>query len=381
VVQVEIDEEHPDIAHMLPHPDDANGTIYFISGLERASGLESHSVYGGLNLYREIFVENRIKVVFWLTANEASKLPRLAPDFWAFRHRVIEFASPLIRFSAGVVSRLLMWHEGDILDSPDDLQRTILDQEKLLASLPKNLDSLAMRMEACYMLGRLYWTAGDSDKALKALIAGSSLARHESLSATRALLVNGVAIIRHEQGKYQEALEIYQNLLRENPVDGILCMNMGLVLCSTGKNSAGISQSGRAVIMDRSNSKLWNRLGHLHLASGHFDDAIPCFEKAIEITPTDSRYRESLAACYSKMGLVDEALEQIRRAGQLEEEKYARNAICEQAILGNTEEALDLLRAAIRAGQISAAGINHDPNLNLLMDPVTIARAASMQEP
>ena len=68
------------------------GTVFFITGVGKNSEAERREIYRALNFHRELLVENRIILVMWLASAEASELPRLAPDFWAFRHRVVEFA-------------------------------------------------------------------------------------------------------------------------------------------------------------------------------------------------------------------------------------------------------------------------------------------------
>jgi hypothetical protein len=79
------------LAALSPSP---QNLIYFFSHLEQRNNENSEKkVYRSLNLYREIFIENNIRAIFWLSKKEAADLPRYAPDFWAFRHRVIEFAS------------------------------------------------------------------------------------------------------------------------------------------------------------------------------------------------------------------------------------------------------------------------------------------------
>jgi hypothetical protein len=45
-----------------------------------------------LNMHREYFIEGNIKAIFWLTINEARQLSRFSPDFWSFRHKVVEFS-------------------------------------------------------------------------------------------------------------------------------------------------------------------------------------------------------------------------------------------------------------------------------------------------
>lgn len=61
-------------------------TIFFIQGLG-----DHEEIYSELNLHREKIIENRLKLIFWLLPKELTALSRRAPDFWAFRHRVVEF--------------------------------------------------------------------------------------------------------------------------------------------------------------------------------------------------------------------------------------------------------------------------------------------------
>jgi hypothetical protein len=67
-------------------------SVFFLAGIGRIGEAERREVYRALNFHRELLVEQRIILVLWLAAAEAAELPRLAPDFWAFRHRVVEFA-------------------------------------------------------------------------------------------------------------------------------------------------------------------------------------------------------------------------------------------------------------------------------------------------
>ena len=61
-------------------------TIFFIKGLGK-----QEKIYQELNLHREKIIENHLKLVFWLLPKELTTLSHRAPDFWAFRHRVVEF--------------------------------------------------------------------------------------------------------------------------------------------------------------------------------------------------------------------------------------------------------------------------------------------------
>jgi len=82
----------PDVISTMCTTRNHSELVFFISEIENAKGLVNGNIYNALNLHREMLVEQHIRVVFWLTELEAEKLPHRAPDFWAFRHRVVEFA-------------------------------------------------------------------------------------------------------------------------------------------------------------------------------------------------------------------------------------------------------------------------------------------------
>ncbi len=79
------------IESILSSPETAK-TVYFVNGIGRNAEAERGDIYRALNFHREKLVENRIILVLWLAAAEAAEMPLQAPDFWAFRHRVVEFA-------------------------------------------------------------------------------------------------------------------------------------------------------------------------------------------------------------------------------------------------------------------------------------------------
>lgn len=80
-----------DIPLALSEHPGRNKLVFFVSGLRSGGGIGGNNAYRALNMRREFFVDFSIRAVFWLSRVEASTLPRRAPDFWAFRHRVVEF--------------------------------------------------------------------------------------------------------------------------------------------------------------------------------------------------------------------------------------------------------------------------------------------------
>ncbi|MBI5964739.1 MAG: hypothetical protein HY863_14770 [Chloroflexi bacterium] len=93
---VKADHKSPDVIGVMCKTSNRDEVVFFVTGIgNNADALISSKIYGALNLRRELLVEQHIRAVFWLTSMEAASLPHRAPDFWAFRHRVIEFDSRL----------------------------------------------------------------------------------------------------------------------------------------------------------------------------------------------------------------------------------------------------------------------------------------------
>lgn len=368
VVQVEATHESPDIARAILEIKDREKTVFFISNIDRGGGEDGKDAYRALNIYRELFVEQRIRAVFWLTVNEALALPRHAPDFWSFRHRVVEFAAPRAPKKVGLPASLLIWHIQASSDSPKKIKEKITSRERLLKELPARAESLSTRIELLYTLGYLYWALGDIQKSRQALNTGLELAQRPELSRIKTWLMNATAILEYETGVRQKASKILADLNADSPQDSLIAMNYGTALCALGKNSEAVAQGKKAIRIEPTNARLWNGFGYVYVSMGMLDEATRCFMKAIELAPSNRYVHESLAACYGVMGLQQESLAQLKLAAETAGERPFLMEVFEQAILGENEKAVGLLRAAVESGQFTRDEVRRDPNLLLLLD-------------
>jgi hypothetical protein len=141
-----VDEENADIPLRLSeHPDRAH-TVFFVWGLQYGGGVDGRNAYRALNIRREYFVDYRLRAVFWLTEAEAIALPKYAPDFWAFRHRVIEFMDRPEPHAAKI-GRALAWSDWDERTLREDTDAKIELRLALLKDLPPGDETLAARAE------------------------------------------------------------------------------------------------------------------------------------------------------------------------------------------------------------------------------------------
>jgi tetratricopeptide (TPR) repeat protein len=128
-----VDKFHYDIPiELLEHPD-RDHAVYFVSGLRWGGGRGYSNAYRALNMHREILVEAKIKALFWLTKFEAVQVTRHAPDFWAFRHQVIEFLDlPTTQIGKSVASSGNTLHKLYTMTA-SDFQGWIISAEEFLA--------------------------------------------------------------------------------------------------------------------------------------------------------------------------------------------------------------------------------------------------------
>ena len=378
VARIVVNPERADVAHLILAAPAPERTVFFVSNIDWGGAEDGKEAYRALNLYRELFVENRIKAVFSLTSNEATNLAVHAPDFWAFRHRVVEFASARAAHKASLPAGLLVWDIPDTVDPFDNLDDKIRAREEIMSKLPGNSEALSTRVDLCYVLGHLYWQRGDAVKAEGAFRSGLDLAFGHDLAELGWHLLNGLAVLQHESGQYERAVEIYRKGLAAAPESSALLINLSAATCMLGRNQEAITLGRHAVRVDPADARIWNRLGYIYEAMGRVDDGRTSFAEAVALSPRNPAFLASLAVAYFLIERPDEAMRHLKAARQLEPAQSAsRLDVYEEAIMGNTAKAEQLLRAALSGGRMSASEIRRDPNLSLLLDPTQIEALTS----
>ncbi len=313
IIDVDINKVEGNFIEYMVQHENIEDIVYYISNIEWGGGKDEKDGYRLLNLHRETLIEQKIKVVFLLTMREASNLPRYAPDFWAFRHRVLEFGSPRAHNQKMPPVGLMLWHIEDAVTPIVDIENKISSLTKMLAEIPDQDEAVSLHIDLLYELGFLYWHSGDHFNVEKALTSGISLAKEYNFFDLLAKLQNGLAIIRYEQGNYQSATELLEPLIKNNPHDCLLLLNLAIVFFAMKKRYNGIKKGKKATSLCAQNSWVWNSLGFLYYFAGNMDEAEICFQKAIAISPKFGYFYKSLAVCYLAIGLQGKANAQLHQ--------------------------------------------------------------------
>lgn len=363
VIRVNPGRDGMDILNLMAQTPNSNEVVFFIDGLG------SHTeAYHALNLYRELLVDCRIKAVFWLTDIEATKLPRLAPDFWAFRHRVVEFASNRGSRKRALPAGILIWGMDNPLSEIDLLEERISVQEKTLNGFPWTTETMIIHAGMVEVLAKLYWLKGESQKVMDLLRGELGQVRRFDVNEIKASLLNGLAVTCYDLDEFREALGHIDEALALRPNHDILWANRGGILLALGRNNDSIRSVKKAMRIDPKSFRMWTLLGYIYLSMGRHDEALSAFGRAVQLNTDDIRVRFAMAICHSRNGNVGECKEILRMVDSNIVSNSLYFSLCWDGLTQNIEFAMEQLQSAINTGRIPPVSVRRDPSLNFIFD-------------
>jgi len=331
-------------------------TVFFVSGLQWGGKKALQT----LNIRREYFADQRLRAVFWLTESEAVAIVREAPDFWAFRHRVVEFVEPPEPGQVAEVARELAWRGFEDRMLREDTEAKIALRKSLLADLPEGDETLAARVELQYTLGGLYWADHQYEQAEESFRAALEGTRHTANVRLEAWCHNGLGAVYADLGRYNDAIAEYQRAIELDPQYPFPHNGLGNVYANLGRYDDAIAEFQWAIELDPQGAYPHNGLGNVYRDLGRHDDAIAEYQRAIELDPLFAYPHNGLGNVYADLGRYDDAIAEFQRAIELDPQ-YAspHNGLgAVYADLGRHEEAIAEYQRAIELDPQFAAPHN-----------------------
>ncbi len=308
-------QEDADIPLLISEVANLKDAVIFVEGLRWGGEADDFSAYRCLNKHREFFIENRVRVVFWLTETEAIHLAHHAPDYWTFRHRVIEFVdSPRPEQLSPQTLESAPRGMADFTDSSDDLDAKITLRTALLTDLPEGDESTSARASLLLTLGILHWRRGDFDQA--AQFSRSAIEQAEKLQDNRfeALCLNTIALVESATGRTRQAIQAYRRAQALAPEQISPWNNLGKLHFKLEEYEDAVEAFQKAVEQNPSDRVSWGGLGDSYYRVGRHEDAIFAFRKALELGPTDHHCWSRLGDVYAQEGQLDEAFSSYQKA-------------------------------------------------------------------
>ena len=187
-------------------------------------------------------------------------------------------------------------------------------------------------------------------------------AEPEGLSAEKE--AEEIAELEAEIAKFSRVVEI-------NPRNAFAWDALGTVYKSAGRYKDAILAYQQAISIDSSKAVYHHHLGLVYACEGRDEDAMSAFQKVIEIDPDYSLAHATLGGYYRKLGLEELAQKHIGKAMKnIFDSENEYNRACLEAICGNADQALELLRVALKNKQTYVDWILRDPDLDFIrQDP------------
>lgn len=223
------------------------------------------------------------------------------------------------------------------------------------------------RARICYIMAMLhvrFLPQRDPARAEAFLQEGLSLLEQGDITPEdrhflRVFLNNGLALVRHRQGRPLEAIELcqagYTELTEHMQADrhrlhrSVLLYNIAQVYTATGEYEKAVEYLGATMKMDPNYSEYYNDRGNVLLKLGRLDEAVEDYRTAIRLSPPYHEVWTNLGQCLRKLGRFEEAVEAFSRALDLDPTlnlALGGRALALEA-LGRSEEALADYDAAL----------------------------------
>ena len=182
----------------------SDDTVFFVHNIEKSFPDALHY----LNFKRENLVEDQVKAVFWVTEEELSRISREAPDFFAFRNRVVEFME--LPHAGETRPALIEFTSETEYRSQDEINRSIELKEKLLAELPTDTEISGYLLGS---LGILYRQIGLYEKSIDCSEKALKVARELGNRQNEVSYLGNLGNAYYALGQIEKAIGYYEDAL------------------------------------------------------------------------------------------------------------------------------------------------------------------------
>jgi tetratricopeptide (TPR) repeat protein len=156
-----------------------------------------------------------------------------------------------------------------------------------------------------------------------------------------------------------------------NPKNARAWDTLGNLYKSAGQYREALLAYQQAIENDPSRALYHHHMGLVFACEGRTDEAINAFQRVIQLDPDHALAHAALGGYYRKKGLEELAQKHVGIAMKsIFDSENEYNRACLAAICGNTDQALELLRVALRNKQTYVDWILRDPDLDFIrQDP------------
>jgi len=132
-----------------------------------------------------------------------------------------------------------------------------------------------------------------------------------------------LAIAHGEQGSFNQAEKIFENLIRHFPQNPEIYYNYALILQKNRRLDQALEKYQLSLRLHAGNPSAWNNVGEIYRQQNKFTEAIHAFQQCLQISPNQVGYLQNLATAYyqnENFSMAQPLLVKAVMAGDYDEE-------------------------------------------------------------
>lgn len=119
-------------------------------------------------------------------------------------------------------------------------------------------------------------------------------------------------------GKWKQAQEVWQSLASEQPASAYVWNKLGVCYAQQEEIQKAEEAFKEALNIEPKMAAALSNLGNVEMSRGNARAAADLYESAIRVSPDYAVAHHNLSAAYKKLGQIDKAVAQMKKARSLE---------------------------------------------------------------
>lgn len=314
-------------------------SILFLDGFKNEDEQFRSQTFEQINRYREYFIDNSLRAVFWLLEQDVQRFAMRATECWYLRHRVIDFtddARPAEIFLNTLESCMQEQNSGSACSRLGQLEAEVSEASEELVEQPSHGMVL-------YILGQLWLKKNDTGNALKFLQSALEIGDSTEDSRLQGRCLVAMAKIEAGLGHIPEAVELYRKALPFSIDTASTWKDIAHLELGSGKHQQAVDALLNALRFAPQDATAWLQLGNTYMILEQFDNAGSAFENALELDANAAAAWYGLGKVYLMHGQGEHAMNALQKAVQIDPQVTSAWSALAQAYLSMRRESDALL--------------------------------------
>ncbi len=160
---------------------------------------------------------------------------------------------------------------------------------------------------------------------------------------------NNLGVVLHRQGKTDEAIAHYSEVLRIKPRDADAHNNIGVLLADQGKTDEAVEHYTEALRLDPGLASAYNNMGIIMEKKGDSDAAVRYYSKALQVNPDYPEALNNMGLIFYRKGEINTAIAHFRHLLRIKPDSAEAHNTLGAALVRNRrpDEAIAHFRKAL----------------------------------